>query len=123
MTGPVVPAVQLLGDAVLFRGPAIRDLAYLLPRAVADVTRRDSIPVSPRWRLILEAVNTAMSACPVTDVRVESKRSEWVTTAEAATALGITERHARRIARQLGGHLGRGGWLIPSSSIEQRRTT
>ena len=122
MTGPVVPAVQLLGDAVLFRGPAVRDLALLLPIAVAQVERRDGIRRPQRWIQILDTVATARAAVPATALRVEAESEQWLTTARAAEELGVGERYIRKIAPLLGGYRGRGGWLIPRTSIEQRRT-
>jgi hypothetical protein len=123
MTNPPRPAppVQVLGGAVLFRGPAVVDLARLLPAAVNAVTRRDGIPVPNRWRLILAAVAEAMSACPASDVRSEPDSSSWCGTWEVSELLGCSRRQAQRVAQQLGGHRGRHGWLVRRADLEAER--
>jgi len=42
----------------------------------------------------------------------------WMTTTEAATRLGCTQRHARRIAQQIGYRVGR-QWLIDPDALPE----
>ena len=117
---PVHP-VERLGDAILFRGPAVRDLAYLLPRAVVDAARRDGITPPRRWRQILETVQEtarAMSACPATDVRSDADPPLSMTTREVAELLGIDERSVRRLGSKVGGRKVRNEWIFDRSDVE-----
>jgi hypothetical protein len=48
--------------------------------------------------------------------------TEHVSTSQAADRLGVSARHARRLAARLGGHqLANGMWLIPADSFEEER--
>lgn len=42
-----------------------------------------------------------------------------LTVGQVARQLGMSERHVRRIARRLGGHLAGGRWLIPAEAVDQ----
>lgn len=42
----------------------------------------------------------------------------WLTTAQAATRLGCSTRHARRIAQKVGRRIGR-QWLIPADAVPE----
>jgi hypothetical protein len=120
-----IPPVQVLGDAILFRGQALRDLAYLLPRAVTAASRADGISPPRRWLVTLEAVKTAtaMSACPVTDVGSEADSREWLTSRETAELLQLSERQVTRLGTRIGGHRARGGWLFSRTNIEEHAQT
>jgi hypothetical protein len=121
---PGAPPVLLLGDAVVLRGAAAVEAYRLMTKGAAAVQRQDGISPNPRVRqmlLVLEAA-ARMSAGPVTDVRKESTPATCATgtrigTREAADLMGITERHVRRRADELGGIQSRGRWTYDQTAV------
>jgi hypothetical protein len=124
------PAVQVLGAAVLVQGPAVVDLHSLVVAGVRETTRRDGITPSARLSSLVSALETAArvvragSAGPGTDVRHHPESAQWnpenvVDTREVAQMLDISERHARRLARTLGGRPSRAGvWSFDRRAVQ-----
>jgi hypothetical protein len=130
--GPPVlppPPVQRHGDMVQFSGAGAVALSRMLRWAVPLASQRDGIAVPKFWRqtldLVREAAAEAISASPASDIRERPSSAQWLTSKETADLLGLTDRHVRHIARQLGGRKGRGGgWMFNATDIDaeaQRR--
>jgi hypothetical protein len=114
---PLLPAVQVLGSAVLLQGPAVLDQlaatgalirelkasGMQVPARVLDeqralavaasVIRGQQVPVSvPRQRDATSGPSPS-----------ESTSTVHIGTREAAEMLGVSQRHAQRIASSIGG--------------------
>lgn len=112
-----IPPVQRHGGAVLFSGPAVRELETVLRRALPMLARADSVPVPTRWRAIVELLNQAALELPVAEIRREA-RSPSLTVWEVAELLGVGERQVRNLAQQLGGRKIRREWLFDRDVVE-----
>lgn len=91
-------------------------------RAISFLVRhhRDRrLPVPPQVAFLAQRVEAeircAMSAYGH-EPHIDTEKSV-VGTKEAAQRLGCTERHVRRIAKQLGGQLISGCWVIPEGNL------
>lgn len=131
MSGPArpAPAVQLLGDAVLLRGPAVIDAWYLLRLGIRETQRRDGITPGPRLRELLDALEHAaaqvrgVSARPdedVPDQREHRSSREPIGSKEAAVLLDRSPRQVRRLARTLDARRAPGGaWTFDRQVVTE----
>ena len=89
-------------------------------RAALRVCR--SLPARPEttaaWDRALVAVEEVLSGSVNGSAATPTRQTEWVTTAEAAKALGCTDRWARDIAASVGIKYG-GRWFIPKDALPQ----
>lgn len=130
MSEPEGPAVVILAPGVVvLRGSALVDVARALAAAISVVERRDGlVPHGKlvRLKMIMDAEARHVSACPQSDSPEQGPLENWVTTEGAAFLLGVGERHARRLAKDLGGRRVAGRWRLPRSNVEaasrERRT-
>ncbi|MCU1613518.1 MAG: hypothetical protein JWO98_1058 [Frankiales bacterium] len=124
-----IPAVQLLGSAVLLRGPAVLHVQRLVEVGIRETHRRDGIRPSLGLVDVLQALTTAADALRMSgsghddvargDDSAQSEMTAPIGTREAAVLLGITPRQTQRIARSLGGHRAPGGaWTFARDEVE-----
>lgn len=102
--------MRRIGDTVLIQGQAaLNDLASCV---IARMQRDRLNGASPaRYAQLLASIHAAMSdsgqqlaeTAPAQTDSESQHESDWMTTAQAAHALGITERQMRRLARTLDG--------------------
>lgn len=105
------------GDVVLLQGPALVQCRALLYKAVRDSSRCDGISPSPVTRDLLQALDDAMTelqtngsmslmrheralATPI--VKDSDIAQNWISAATVAAILGVSVRHAQRLAETLG---------------------
>ena len=125
-----VPAVQRLGAAVLLQGPALAEVAYLASLGLRHRAAVDGAPPSVRQRQLLRILADAAEASlalPPTpgghaDLAAgpdleESMFVGMVGTAEAASVLGVSPRHVRRLARSLDGRRVKGAWTFDRHAV------
>jgi hypothetical protein len=111
------PPVQRLGSAVLLQGPAVADTAYLVAVGLRALQRRDGVAPMRRWLTLQHLLKAAADSLTSDsgDAAVGSlddpallPAEELINTKQAAALLGLTERHTRTLAVQLGArHAGR----------------
>lgn len=115
----------------VFRLPAVvaldADAVKLVLLAIAQAQRArarlDALPPSPR----LDALARALAgACPSADMPEAPTRDTGgmnnpIDTAAAAELLGVSGRHARRLAPGLGGVKVGGTWLLDAAAVEEHR--
>ena len=128
---PLVPEVQVLGDALLLRGPAVLETLTAYGVLVRQVKANGAQPSSrllgmQRGAAVAASVyrrdTSPASAGPLADVRPGTSRPEsWLRTTDVALALQVSERHARRLARTLDARRTRGGWLYPRQAVADYR--
>lgn len=108
-----VPMVQLTGQAVL-------DVRAALV-AVLRQGRLDGINPSPRIRHLLDALDAACNVpADIPDPRAGSGDPQsGMTSAQAAAALGVSERHARRLAPSLNAHRRGHRLLFDASTVHE----
>lgn len=111
------PGIHRSGDVVLLQGPALVQCRALVFKAVRDSSRCDGISPSPTTRDLLQALDEAMTelrkngsmslerheqalATPI--VKDSDIEQIWISTATAATILGVSVRQAQRLAEVLG---------------------
>jgi hypothetical protein len=120
------PEIEVLGDAVLIRGQALLDNYWLVRRGVEAAEVREGIAPSARVAGLLAAQRRALSASevPVTELRAEgtsaSSGAERIGSGEAADLMGMTERWARHLAPELGGHKVAGRWTFDKQLVLAR---
>jgi hypothetical protein len=128
----MIPAVQVLGGAVLLRGPAVLDALNLVALGVRETRRRDGIEPSPGLQTLIAGLAAAadqvraqaMSDAGHRDVaeqanRAQSAALQRVGTREAAQMLGLTTRQTQRLAAELGGSRGPGhAWTFDLGVVE-----
>lgn len=123
-----IPPVQLLGDAVLIRGSAVRDTLALVGMGVQQA-RRDGIPPSPRVQALLAALAAAreVQSCPPPDAadvrnvaaRAESEMAREIGSRGVAEILKLSHRQVRRLAADLGGRRSpSGGWIFNQGTVD-----
>ncbi len=107
--------VVVPGGAVILHGPAL-DLAVYAVRLAQQARARNGLPSSIGLEQ-LAAVLAApgQSASPPAAVA----EHDLMTIHEAAEALGVSERTARRLAPQLGGRLVGGRWLLDRQCVAE----
>ena len=121
-TGGVVtaPDVQQLGDAVLIQGAALRDLYLCLHKGIPGMSANGHSPVLLHavelqvHRALMSARGHQVAECVAAQTHSKSQSDDdWMTVSEAATELGVSQRHVRRLARscQLGQRVG-ATWAI-----------
>lgn len=127
VTLPQAPPVQLLGDAVVLRGPAAIDAYRLMARGVDAARREDGIQPSERLEQLLAALrasaDAAMSAAGHADVRevptsAVSTPGSRIGTREVADLLGLSERHVRRLAPEFNGRRHGNTWTYETTAVE-----
>ena len=119
------PAVQRLGAAVLLQGPALAETAYLLHLGIRYRANIDGAVASDRQRALLRVLTDtaeATLACGHADTHPPPGVAGSLTvgeigTAEVARVLGITPRHARRLASDLDGRQVKGTWLFDRHAV------
>jgi len=127
-----IPTTQVLGGAVLDQGPAVLLVLTALgvyerslklngvqPSPLLLNTQRDYAVAAS----VIRGQSEAVSAGPSADVRTsptpsELTSQEWIGTTEVAGVLGVTERHARRLAATLDARRTRGSWLFRREAVE-----
>ena len=115
------PGLMVAGTAVIIEGPMLEH-ALLGVQHITGRRRSHDLPVPPEWVALEAALTRAMSACPASDLSDTVKGdhgSQMVTIREGATMLGVTERHTRRRAAQLGGERIAGRWWLDRAAILQ----
>jgi len=126
MTGP---PVQRFGEAVILQGAAVPEISYLVGLGLRHRAAVDGAPPSVRQRQLLrilaDAAEASLALPPTprghadtiaTPHLGESVVGE-ISTAEAARLLGITSRHARRLASDLDGRRVKGTWLFDRHAV------
>ena len=78
--------------------------------------QRDNRPAPPAAHRLLDHLTRAMSAAGPKPV---APQQQFIGTTEAAKRLGITPRHARRIAQRLGVLRVGNRYLIPLDAVEE----
>lgn len=89
-------------------------------RAISFLVRhhRDRrLPVPPQVALLAQRVEAEIRWSADGHAKHGDTEKSVVGTKEAAKRLGCTERHVRRKAKQLGGQLISGCWVIPESNL------
>ncbi len=125
MTGNGPAIIRLGGGQVLLRGPAVLDAARLVEHGVRLTRQRDNIAPNPHVLSLLDALRAEagelMSAVGHSDVRDHDDQPpsehEEITAAEAAELLGVTDRHIRRLAPDLGARKVGGAWVYERSAV------
>jgi hypothetical protein len=123
MTEP--PDVQRLGTAVLIQGSALRDLYVCLHSGIAVMSRNGHSPAL--MHSAKQQVSRALMAArghPVAETVAAKPISncqgvaDWISVAEAAIELGVSERQMRRLARscQLGERIG-ATWTLDRGAV------
>jgi hypothetical protein len=122
---PKIPAVQVLGDAVLLRGRAVLEVRSLVASAVRYSAARDGIPPNPRLRALKAALDEAVdhvamfaeepSEPPVANIQQDST---VMSTNQVATRLGCTEQHVRRLHRDLDARKVGRAWIFEADAVE-----
>lgn len=92
-----------------------------------EARRREGKTASATLDQLARAMSAIVSESPTPDDQngaerdseLVGPRSHFLTVAEVAQRLNITERHVRRLAPQLAGHLTAGRWLIPADAVEE----
>jgi hypothetical protein len=102
------------GPVVVLSGPSLA-AALQAVRIAARQRGLNGVRPSADWGQLVEAFTTALSADGREPVAAQQ---EWVSTRQAATILGCSERQARRIAAQVGHRVGR-QWLIPKDALPE----
>lgn len=121
-------SARALGDALLVEGANhLRSLKFALA-AWSRQHKTNGMRPPPWYPELLNAVDTALAATSdigPTDVHptpeLATSDVEVIDTATAATILGCTDRHVRRIATSLGGKRNRGGWYFERDAVETYR--
>lgn len=120
-------SARALGDALLVEGANhLRSLKFALT-AWSRQHRTNGMRPPPWLDELRTAVDTALEASNPgpTDVRNTPQPApselNMIDTATAATILGCTDRHVRRIATSLGGHRTRNGWYFDRDAVETYR--
>lgn len=109
----VGPDVQVLGDAVVLRGAAAREVARILRTVVTTQTRQNGIQASPLLLRVLAAGQVAEQATHAQRGTTEARTSaegagseqDEIDAKEAADMIGCTREWAGRMARD--GRFGR----------------
>lgn len=123
MTAPAtVPGLTAVGPVVILTGPAARATAQAV--LIAIRARRLSGYASGHLDSIAEALVTA-SGQP--DGRIEPNADSvdvpdippTVPVEDAARTLGLSKRQTRRLARNLGGRLIGGRWLLDAQAVTE----
>ena len=122
---PQAPFVA--GAAVVLTGEWL-EAAMQAVLIAARARARNGLPNSGSHLALAQALNAAMSARGHSDGRVIEdwedhlqQEPPTVTVAEAARQLGLSERHTRRRAPQLGGKRIGGVWLLDQDAIDEHR--
>ncbi|WP_069162057.1 helix-turn-helix domain-containing protein [Nocardia altamirensis] len=97
--------------------------------AATEITRRQQhgLPVPERLRTHLRALGVALASATGPADAATSAGSEstgpdrFITTAEAAAALGCSTRHVRRLGQRIGGHRIGHRWLFDTDAITEHR--
>lgn len=109
-------SVQRIESGVLLTGHAIDAVLYAVQ--VAERARaRNGQPPSIALARLREAVSPNGQADADTQGDDETGVDETVTVAQAASMLGISPRHARRLAPLLGGRQRGGRWLLDRQAV------
>ncbi len=101
------------GPVVILAGPAVDAVAYAV-----TVARRGLRTPSRHLDRLAGVLGSPEGH---TDVRAEpiGESEPVMSTSEAAAVLGVTHRHARRLAPALDGRFVAGRWLIPATAIDE----
>ena len=133
MDGP--EALGLGSGAVLLRGRAVVDTARAVSSALDVAVRRDGLTIPPRLlelRRTLDLEARAVAAAGLADGRQEvnlpSLTADVWSSKKAATVLGLSERHTRRLSSELGARKVGARWCWDSLTVaaaadERRRLT
>jgi hypothetical protein len=112
----VPPPAQLInGPTVIISGPALVEIHALIQLGIRYVKVNDAIAPPPRLLAVASLVRQAADQYRMSDVRHRARTScpdpassnptdepHEITASQAAQMLGLTDRHVRRIASQLG---------------------
>lgn len=108
-------------DAVILTGDAKRAAAFAV-----NFTRERMRQERGSTSTQLDRLASMLSDRPHTDTPEpapeesdNSQSARLLSTGEAATLLGISERSARRLAPKMGGRFIAGRWLIPEAAVVQ----
>jgi hypothetical protein len=127
-----VPLTQVLGRSVLSHDEAVllvlKSLG-LVERQVRANGGRPSLLLEDTQRSFASAAGRihgerdAMSVGPVPDVRngttpPQSTSDQWISSTEVADVLGVTDRHARRLAATLDARRLHGAWRFHRGTVE-----
>lgn len=126
MTTPV-PAVQVLGAGLLVQGSALINIQRAL-RSLIRAHRRETIAPPPEFVVLLRACEDAVRNLHAqSGIRPHDTTSELpqpdsdcqhIGTKEVAHMLGVTQRHAQRLAPVLDGRrLASGAWVFDRDAV------
>ncbi|MFI7148418.1 hypothetical protein ACIBO2_26195 [Nonomuraea sp. NPDC050022] len=87
-------------------------------RAALESVKADTREAARRW----EASTISADISEETPRPETAPLSEWVTTEQAATQLGVTSRRARQLAAGGLGVKVHGAWLLDPEAVRERRT-
>jgi hypothetical protein len=118
------PEVQILGDAMVLRGQALRDAHRLILRGVQVAEVKDGIAPSRRLSSLLLVMRRAIeaSAVPVTEFRESPKQgqsevSKRIDTEEASQLMKVSTRWVRQLASELDGRKVAGRWTYDKNLV------
>ena len=118
------PEIQVLGDAMLLRGQALRDVQRLIERGVQVAEVRDGIAPSRRLSSLLDVMRRVVStsAVPVTEARQspnssQSGVSQRIATEEARQLMNVSPEWVRRQASELDGRKIAGRWTYDKNLV------
>ncbi|BBY52944.1 DNA-binding protein [Mycobacterium koreense] len=114
-------SVQHWPGVVVVSGPALRAAADAVLIAIAH-RRRNGLPRSGAYDALARAFLGAMSdngQTDTADVAIPETETMMVAIGEAAATLGVSQRHARRLAPQLGGKRIGGRWFLDTQAIDE----
>lgn len=117
------PVQRLAPGVVLLTGAGVDAARYAAAVAIR-ARHRNGMSASRDLERLYNA--TTMSATGQTDLEPsldadDDGVTEWATTEEAATLLGCSARHARRLAPRLGGRRAGRGWLIDRQALTEHQ--
>lgn len=120
------PEVELLGSAVLLRGPIVAEVRRLLALGIRDAVRRDGLRPPARALRLLAVLDAAAGVRA--DVRPlpdppGPRTVDSMSTREVAETLGLSDRQARRLADRLGGIRTTAGWRFGAEQVRDAAAT
>jgi len=117
-----IDGLTRVGGVVVLSGRTLRVMRDAL--AIALRARRlNGLPDSSSYVVIIAEINEAMAAHGQTDVRddidMQASVLQPMSVEEAAGALGISRRQARRLAPKLGGRRIGGRWMLGPQAVRE----
>jgi hypothetical protein len=112
-----LPPMTGAGPVVVLTGDWLR-VALQAVLVAARQRRLNGVPPSSDYGQLAEALKSALAANGRESVAAQPAQAEWISTRQAAKALGCSQRQAQRIAAQVGHRVG-GRWLVPADALQR----